>query len=74
MNYLGKIHALVTHRLNKFCELSANLQVGPLYKAKLRKDLFKGFGVGVKFSLDRFEELMTLEGGDDDLSEYKIEE
>lgn len=48
--------------------------MGPLYKAKLRKDLFKGFGVGVKFSLDRFEELMTLEGGEDDLSEYKIEE
>ena len=72
---MGKIHGLVTYRLNKFVELQSSLEVGPLYKAKFNKDLFKGFGFGVKFSLDRFEELMNMDSDnvEEDLSEYKIE-
>lgn len=59
--------------MNKYLELQGNFEVGPFYKARMNKDLFKGIGFGCKFTLDRFEELMTMEADDDDLSEYKME-
>ena len=72
---MGKIHGLLTYRLNKYIELQSSLEVGPLYRAKFNRDLFKGFGLGIKFTLDRFEELMNMDSEtiEDDLSEYKIE-
>jgi len=64
---------LVTYRLNKFIELTGNFEVGPLYKAKFSKDIFKGIGFGCKFTLDRFDDLIAVENVEEDLSEYVIE-
>lgn len=76
INHMGKIHGLYTYKLNKYVELQGSFEVGPLYKAKLNKDLFKGFGLGLKFSMDRFDELMTMDSDqlEEDLSEYQIQD
>ncbi len=70
---MAKIHSLITYKLNKNVELSGSIEVGPLYRAKFGKDLFKGIGFGCKFTLDRFDELMTMDNVEEDLSEYVIE-
>lgn len=59
--------------MNKNIEFTANTEIGPLYRAKLNKDLFKGIGFGFKFTLDRFDEIMTPGNEEEDLSEYVIE-
>jgi len=61
--------------LSKFIELQGNFEVGPFYKAKFNKDLFKGLGFGVKFTFDRIEELMSMDSEqiEEDLSEYQMQ-
>jgi hypothetical protein len=55
-------------------DLQANLDVGPINKAKFNKDLLKGLGFGIKFQFDRFDELASLlnEQFEEDLSEYQM--
>jgi hypothetical protein len=72
---LLKVRGLCTYTLNKLIELQGNFEVGPINKAKFNRDLFKGLGFGIKFSFDRFDELMNMDSEqfEEDLSEYQMQ-